>query len=115
MIGKPKKNSGRLRGSVRCRLTVFANRLLELNPRENACSLDTNGKEGPRIDTQGFEDGRRHLRGSYPLANRPGLEARMREQQNDIRVVMGEPAMFCQFRSAAGVSNADVWCHDDVR
>ena len=44
-----------------------------------------------------------------------GLEARIGQQQNDIGVVMGEPAVLLLFRVAAGVSNADIRGHDDVR
>ena len=42
-------------------------------------------------------------------------KARIGEQQNDIGVVMGEPAVLGLFCVAAGVRNADVRGHDDVR
>ena len=64
---------------------------------------------------QGFEERRRHLGSAHCGAYRLGFEARMGQQQNDIRVVMGEPAVFGQFLGAAGVSTADVRSHDDVR
>src|SRR5208283_4230414 len=94
---------------------AFADGLLELDRRKNARSLSTNGTEGGRIDAQGLEDGRRHLGGAHCGANRLWLEARMRQQQNDICVVMREPAVLLQFRGTAGVSNAHVRGHDDVR
>src|SRR5208337_3980588 len=83
--------------------------------RKHARSLSINGIKGRRKDTQGSEDGRRHLGGAYFGADRLGLEARVGQQQNDIRVVMGEPAMLGQLLAAARVSNADVRGHDDVR
>jgi hypothetical protein len=98
--------SGRSRMSVRCRLTPLSPRLLELHRRKNVRSLGTNGVEGRRIDAQGIQDSRRHLGGAHCCADRPGFEARMGQQQHDIRVVMGEPAVHRQLRGAAGVSHA---------
>ena len=86
-----------------------------MDRRKDAGSLSTNGTQGRRIETQGLEDGRRHLDGAHSVADRLGLEGRIGQQQHDIRVVMGEPAVLGQFRRAAGVSNADVRGHDDVR
>src|SRR5579872_3288727 len=48
------------------------------------------------------------------VAYYPGLEIRVGEQQNDVGVVMCEPAVLGQFLAAAGVSNADIRGHDDV-
>ena len=53
--------------------------------------------KSPRIETQGLEDGGRHLGGAYIGADGLGLEGRIGQQQNDIRVVMGEPAVLRQF------------------
>jgi hypothetical protein len=46
--------------------------------------------------------------------DRVGPEADLGEQQHDIGVVMGEPAMLRLLRGA-GVSDADIRGHDDVR
>lgn len=77
-------------GSVRRRLARSLRRVTGVGPREEHSSLSTNGIEGPRIDTQGFEDGRRHLGGTHRGADRAGLEGRIGQQQHDVRVVMGE-------------------------
>jgi len=42
---------------------------------------------------QGLEDGGRDLGGAYCRADRFGPEGWMRQQQNDIDVVMGEAAV----------------------
>lgn len=73
-----KIDSGRPRKNGRCPLRL-SDRLLELNCRENTRSLNTNGKESRRIETQGFQDGGGHLYGSHSLADGAGLEAGMRE------------------------------------
>src|SRR3984957_461527 len=39
----------------------------------------------------------------------------MGQQQNDVRVVMGEAAVLGKFRGAAGVSNSDVRGDDNIR
>jgi len=88
---------------------------LELNRREHAGSLRLNGGKGRRIETQGVQNGRRDLGGAHFGADGVGFEARLRQQQNDVGVVMREAAVLGQFRRAAGVSNADVRGHDDVR
>ena len=62
-----------------------------------------------------MENGRRHLGGAHSGADGLGLEGWIGQQQNDVGVVMGEPAVLGQFLGAAGVSNADVRGHDDVR
>jgi hypothetical protein len=75
----------------------FADGLLELNRWKNARSLSTNGIKGPRTDDQGFENGRRHLGSAHCGAYRLGFEPRMGQQQNDIRVVMGDPPWSASF------------------
>src|SRR6516164_2394175 len=88
---------------------------LECNPRKDARSLLADCIQGCRIDAQGFENGRRHLRSTHCSTHRAGFEPRNRQQQNDVRVVMGEATVLGLFRVAAGVSNTDVRGHDDVR
>ena len=94
---------------------AFANGLLEAGRRKYLRTLSTNGIKGRRTETQGLEDGRRHLGGAHFGADRKGLEGWKGQQQHDIRVVMGEPAVLGQFLGAGGVSDADVRGHDDVR
>ena len=53
----------------------FAGRLLELNRRENAGSLHTNGKQGRGIQTQSLEDRRRDLHSPHSFPHSLGLEA----------------------------------------
>ena len=102
----PKASSVRLR---------FCGPVTEVGLPEGRCSLSKNGTKGRRIEAQGLEDGRRHLGGAHFGADSLRLERRIGQQQNDIRVVMGEPAELRQFRRAAGVSHADVRGDDDVR
>ena len=77
LIGKKTKKQ-RTRASRRPRsiASAFADRLLELNRREDAGPCNTNGKKGRRVDTLGFEDGRRHLYGSYRHGDSGGLRVR---------------------------------------
>lgn len=95
--------------------TVSANGLLELNRRQDARSFNANGIKGLRIDTQGLENGRRHLGGTDGGFYRRRREARFRQQQNDVGVVMRESAVFRLLRGAAGVRNTHVGSHDDIR
>jgi hypothetical protein len=52
-----------------------ADRLLELNGRKYAGSLNTNGQQGRGIETQSLEDRRRHLHGPHSFPYCLGLEA----------------------------------------
>src|SRR5260370_497184 len=91
----------------------FGDGLLELGRGKNAGSLSANGIEGRRIETQGFEDGRGYLDGAHFGADRAGFEGGMGQQQDDIGVVMAEPAVLLLLPGAAGVNNAGVRGHDD--
>src|SRR5579863_9908870 len=73
-----------------------------------------NGIQGGRIDAQGLQDGRCHLGRAHRFPDRGSLEARMGKQQDDVGIVMREPAVLRLFGVAAGVSDADVRGHNDV-
>src|ERR1017187_5858162 len=66
---------------------------LEWNRGKDARSFRTDCIQGARLETQCFENGRRHLGSTHSGAHRPGFDARIGQQQNDIRVVMGESAV----------------------
>ena len=76
---------------------AFGMHYLSWTAGKHAGSLDTNGSKSRRVDSQGLEDGWRHLGRAHFGVDRLGLEARMGQQQHDIRVVMGEPAVLGSF------------------
>src|ERR1700679_99911 len=78
-------------------------------------SLGNYGSQCRRVEAQSLEDGWRYLDSAYSFANRFGFVGRVGQQQNDVRVVMSEAAVLGQFRGAAGVRNAHVRGHDDIR
>ena len=94
---------------------MLAGKLLEVDVGKNAGPFGTNGIQLRGIDVERFEDGWRHLGGPNLGADRLRLEGRMRHQQNDVGVGMGEPAVLGQLCFAARVSDAHVRGYDDVR
>jgi hypothetical protein len=79
---------------------VFVCRLLKLNCRKNARSLNANGIQSSGIDTQRFEYSRPHLHGTDTGTDRMRMEGGVGEQENDIGVVMGKTAVLGQLRGA---------------
>src|ERR1700758_3357913 len=95
--------------------TILRKALLEIQSREYARALSPHRIQGPRINTQGPEDGRCYLGrahlGFYGLA----VEIRMGEQQHNVGIVMGKTTVLSLLFVAAEVRNSDVRGHDDVR
>src|SRR5690348_12937233 len=69
---------------------ILRKALLEIQRREYARALSAHRIQGPRINTQGLEDGRRHLGCTHLRFYRLAVEIRMGEQHYDIGVVMGK-------------------------
>src|SRR5579871_1921972 len=67
--------------------------LLQWSCGKDADAFRANRVQGRGIDRQGAQNGRCDLCRAHGSVHRPRLEAWVREQQNDVGVVMREPAV----------------------
>jgi hypothetical protein len=87
----------------------------EFHIRKNTGPFNPNGIQRRWIEVECFEDRGSHLRRANAHTDCLGYKRRIRQQQNDIGVVVAKAAVFGKFRFAAGVSDADIRSDDDVR
>jgi hypothetical protein len=74
-----------------------------------------NGLELVRIQPKSFQNRRSDLQGFDRCRDGLGLEARVRQQQHNVIVVMCETSVLSEFLGAAGVGSGDIWSNEDVR
>ena len=115
-LSPPGPTRAEARGECPLWLTLtFAARLLEWDCRKHVRTLSANGVKCPRVEIQCLKDGRRHLCSAHLRVDRLRTEGRVGQEQNDVRIVMGEATVLRELLCAAGISDADIRGHDDIR
>ncbi len=89
--------------------------LPEVDGGQNACSFGADGVELVGIDAEGLEDCGSDLGCANFRKDCSCVEARVGKQEHDVGVVMGESAVLGELLAAAGVDDADIRGHDNIR
>jgi hypothetical protein len=83
--------------------------------RQRLCAFLAYGLQRRRVESEYLEDSRSYLHCCARDAHSGGPESGIRQQHNDIGIVMGKVAVLSQFLGTTGISAANVRRNQDIR